>query len=100
MGTDYPFPWNIAPVDHILSIPRISDADKVAMLGSTAGEAARHRFLGGAPNRTTRGASANVKQKSHEPRSSASVGPVVLRTARDPKPSNFRRFAGAGVGLA
>jgi len=36
MGTDYPFPWNVAPVDHNLSIPGISDADKVAMLGSTA----------------------------------------------------------------
>ena len=36
MGTDYPFPWNTAPVDHILSIPGISDADKIAMLGGTA----------------------------------------------------------------
>ena len=36
MGTDYPFPWNTAPVDHILSIPGISDADKMAMLGGTA----------------------------------------------------------------
>jgi predicted TIM-barrel fold metal-dependent hydrolase len=36
MGTDYPFPWNTAPVDHILSISRLSDADKIAMLGGTA----------------------------------------------------------------
>jgi len=36
MGTDYPFPWNTAPVDHILSIPGINDADKIAMLGGTA----------------------------------------------------------------
>ena len=36
MGTDYPFPWNTAPVDHILSIPGLSDADKIAMLGGTA----------------------------------------------------------------
>jgi aminocarboxymuconate-semialdehyde decarboxylase len=36
MGTDYPFPWNIAPVDHILSIPGLSDADKIAILGGTA----------------------------------------------------------------
>src|SRR5580704_7068295 len=36
LGTDYPFPWNTAPVDHILSIPGISDADKIAMLGGTA----------------------------------------------------------------
>jgi aminocarboxymuconate-semialdehyde decarboxylase len=36
MGTDYPFPWNTAPVDHILSIPDITDADKIAILGGTA----------------------------------------------------------------
>jgi aminocarboxymuconate-semialdehyde decarboxylase len=36
MGTDYPFPWNTAPVDHILSIPGLSDADKIAILGGTA----------------------------------------------------------------
>jgi aminocarboxymuconate-semialdehyde decarboxylase len=36
MGTDYPFPWNTDPVDHILSIPDITDADKIAILGGTA----------------------------------------------------------------
>src|SRR5216683_1719210 len=36
LGTDYPFPWNTAPVDHILSIPGLSDADKIKILGSTA----------------------------------------------------------------
>jgi aminocarboxymuconate-semialdehyde decarboxylase len=36
LGTDYPFPWNTAPVDHILSIPDLSDADKIAILGGTA----------------------------------------------------------------
>jgi aminocarboxymuconate-semialdehyde decarboxylase len=36
MGTDYPFPWNTAPVDHILSIPDITDDDKIAILGRTA----------------------------------------------------------------
>ena len=35
MGTDYPFPWNTDPVDHILSIPDITDADKIAILGGT-----------------------------------------------------------------
>src|SRR6201988_2795868 len=34
IGTDYPFPWNTAPVDHILSIPGVSDADKIAILGA------------------------------------------------------------------
>src|SRR3984957_3518649 len=36
MGTDYPFPWNTAPVDHILSVPGLSDADKIAILSTTA----------------------------------------------------------------
>jgi aminocarboxymuconate-semialdehyde decarboxylase len=36
MGTDYPFPWNTAPVDHILTIPDITDDDKIAILGRTA----------------------------------------------------------------
>ena len=36
MGTDYPFPWNTAPVEHILSVPGLSDTDKIAMLGGTA----------------------------------------------------------------
>ena len=36
MGTDYPFPWNTTPVDHILATPGMSDADRAAMLGDTA----------------------------------------------------------------
>ena len=36
MGTDYPFPWNTEPVDHILAIPDITDADKIKILGATA----------------------------------------------------------------
>jgi aminocarboxymuconate-semialdehyde decarboxylase len=36
LGTDYPFPWNTAPVDHIMSIPGLSDADRVKILGATA----------------------------------------------------------------
>ena len=45
LGTDYPFPWNTAPVDHILSIPGLSDGDKIKILGATAAQAARHRRL-------------------------------------------------------
>jgi aminocarboxymuconate-semialdehyde decarboxylase len=41
MGTDYPFPWNTDPVDHILSIPDITDADKIAILGGTL-----HKLMG------------------------------------------------------
>jgi aminocarboxymuconate-semialdehyde decarboxylase len=36
LGTDYPFPWNTDPVDHILSIPDLTDADKIKILGATA----------------------------------------------------------------
>jgi aminocarboxymuconate-semialdehyde decarboxylase len=36
LGTDYPFPWNTAPVDHILTISGLSDDDKIAILGRTA----------------------------------------------------------------
>jgi aminocarboxymuconate-semialdehyde decarboxylase len=36
LGTDYPFPWNRVPVDHIMSIPGLSDDERVAILGGTA----------------------------------------------------------------
>src|ERR1700724_1875824 len=36
MGTDYPFPWTKTAVDHILTTPGLSDAERVAMLGETA----------------------------------------------------------------
>src|SRR5438477_12308268 len=36
LGTDYPFPWNTVPVDHILSIPGLSDEDRIKILGGTA----------------------------------------------------------------
>src|SRR5215470_6610545 len=36
LGTDYPFPWNRVPVDHIMSIPGLSDDDRIAILGGTA----------------------------------------------------------------
>src|SRR3954452_175076 len=36
IGTDYPFPWNRIPVDHILSTPGLSDDEKIAILGGTA----------------------------------------------------------------
>src|SRR5215467_14575617 len=36
LGTDYPFPWNKVPVDHIMSIPGLSDDDRIAILGGTA----------------------------------------------------------------
>jgi aminocarboxymuconate-semialdehyde decarboxylase len=36
MGTDYPFPWTMTAVDHILGTPGLSDAERIAMLGETA----------------------------------------------------------------
>jgi len=36
MGTDYPYPWVDAPVDHVLATPLLSDADREAILGGTA----------------------------------------------------------------
>ena len=35
LGTDYPFPWNTAPVDHVMSIPGLSDEDRTKILGGT-----------------------------------------------------------------
>jgi aminocarboxymuconate-semialdehyde decarboxylase len=36
MGTDYSFPWTKTAVDHILTTPGLSDAERVAILGETA----------------------------------------------------------------
>jgi aminocarboxymuconate-semialdehyde decarboxylase len=36
LGTDYPFPWNTAPVDHVMSVPGLSDEDRIKILGGTA----------------------------------------------------------------
>ena len=36
LGTDFPFPWTTTPVDHVLSTPGLSNADKRAILGGNA----------------------------------------------------------------
>jgi len=36
MGTDYPFPWEKGAVDHILKTPELTEAQRVAILGTTA----------------------------------------------------------------
>jgi len=36
MGTDHPFQWTTTSVNHILDMPGLSDADRIAMLGETA----------------------------------------------------------------
>jgi predicted TIM-barrel fold metal-dependent hydrolase len=36
MGTDYPYPWVDAPVDHVLGTPGLNDGEREAILGGTA----------------------------------------------------------------
>jgi aminocarboxymuconate-semialdehyde decarboxylase len=41
VGTDFPFPWTSTPVDHVLSTPGLSNADKRAILGENAAKLVR-----------------------------------------------------------
>jgi aminocarboxymuconate-semialdehyde decarboxylase len=36
LGSDYPYPWQMNPADHILDCDSLSDDEKVAVLGGTA----------------------------------------------------------------
>ncbi len=36
IGTDYPYPWSTTTVDHVLTTPGLSDADKRAILSGNA----------------------------------------------------------------
>jgi predicted TIM-barrel fold metal-dependent hydrolase len=36
LGSDYPFPWQLAPVDHIFATTSLSDDEKADILGRTA----------------------------------------------------------------
>lgn len=36
LGSDYPFPWQLHPVDHIFACTSLDDAEKRAVLGETA----------------------------------------------------------------
>jgi aminocarboxymuconate-semialdehyde decarboxylase len=36
LGTDYPYPWEDKPVDHVMATPGLSDDERVAILGATA----------------------------------------------------------------
>jgi len=38
LGSDYPYTWNDAPIDHVLDTPSLSDAEKIAILGGNAME--------------------------------------------------------------
>ena len=35
LGSDYPFAWEVHPVDHVLNTPGLSDTDREAILGGT-----------------------------------------------------------------
>ncbi|MES2183612.1 MAG: amidohydrolase family protein [Pseudomonadota bacterium] len=36
LGTDYPIPWELHPVDHVMNTPSLSDTDRAAILGGNA----------------------------------------------------------------
>ena len=36
VGSDYPYPWEMAPVDHIFASTSLSDEEKADILGRTA----------------------------------------------------------------
>ena len=36
LGSDYPYPWQLHPVDHIFACTSLSDDEKAAILGNTA----------------------------------------------------------------
>jgi aminocarboxymuconate-semialdehyde decarboxylase len=36
LGSDYPYPWQLQPVDHIFASTSLSDDDKTDILGRTA----------------------------------------------------------------
>jgi aminocarboxymuconate-semialdehyde decarboxylase len=38
LGTDYPFPWSVTPVDQVMALPGLSEADRISILGGTIGK--------------------------------------------------------------
>jgi len=36
LGTDFPYPWEDKPVDHVMATPGLSDDERIAILGATA----------------------------------------------------------------
>jgi len=38
LGTDFPFPWSVTPVEQVMALPGLSDADRIAILGGTIGK--------------------------------------------------------------
>jgi predicted TIM-barrel fold metal-dependent hydrolase len=38
LGTDYPFPWSVTPVEQVMALRSLSDADRIGILGGTMGK--------------------------------------------------------------
>ena len=36
LGSDYPYPWQLHPVDHIIATTTLSDDEKADIIGRTA----------------------------------------------------------------
>ena len=36
LGSDYPYPWQLHPVDHVFACTSLSEEEKAAILGNTA----------------------------------------------------------------
>ncbi|RKI36857.1 hypothetical protein D7X55_40570, partial [Corallococcus sp. AB049A] len=36
LGKDFPIPWELHPVDHVMNTSSLSDADRIAILGGNA----------------------------------------------------------------
>src|SRR5262249_48520415 len=54
VGSDYPYPWQMAPVDHIFASPSLSDEEKADILGRTAAKLFGMTVQTGPPKTTGR----------------------------------------------
>src|SRR5439155_11143407 len=85
IGTDYPFPWDRVPVDHILSTPGLSDDDKIAIPRRYRRPAPRHQLNA---SRAPRRASSQPIGQDHRGRR-----PARLRCGEENQRRRRRRSA-------
>ena len=92
IATDYLFPWNRVPVNHILSIPGLSDDDRI--LGGTAA-----KLLGIENRAKLRKAARYLREKSERlpgrPRQTAAAHPFQEGPVRQPRRPMRQDPAGA-----
>jgi len=74
MGTDYPFPWTKTAVDHILTTPGLSDAERVAILGRRRPPPRHQACLDNVEAAMCRGISARIKPGKHQKPSQRTSG--------------------------